>query len=76
MFAMCTGRPVKAHLLSALPFELFKHCVTNLNIDAHFANEQNTIESVFFKILSEQLVFLKKLIYKWFKVGSRYLLKK
>ena len=50
--------------------------LTNLDIDAHLTNEQNTIKSVIFKILPEKLVFFKQFVNQWFKVGSHHLLNK
>lgn len=36
--------------------------ITYLDIDTHFANEQNTIQPGIFKILHEKIVFLKKFV--------------
>ena len=60
-----------------VPFIMIsRHFTTNLYIDTHLANEQNTIESVIFKILHEKLVFLKQFVNEWFKVGSHHLYNK
>ena len=50
--------------------------LTNLDIDTHLTDEQNTIESVVFKILPKKLVFFKQFVNEWFKVGSHHLLNK
>ena len=50
--------------------------LTNLDIDTHLTNEQNTTKSVIFKILPEKFVFFKQFVNEWFKVGSHHLLNK
>ena len=50
--------------------------LTNLDIDTHLTNEQNTTESVIFKILPKKLVFFKQFVNEWFKIGSHHLLNK
>ena len=60
-----------------VPFMMInRQLTTHLHIDTHLANEQNTIESVIFKILHEKLVFLKQFVNEWFKVRSHHLYKK
>lgn len=48
---------------------------TYLDINAHFANKENTVESFSLEISQKELVFFKQCIYEWFEVRSYDLFK-